>query len=294
MQMAAGFARIRSVLGVLPEAVGKQMDDHGNRPNADSQAVAEFAKCADSEAPRTLYSQAGIALVVAGDNMFALDRVLTEPVMSFAPWVLGRTILEAASLAMWLLDPTVDLETRMSRSMSLRLSHLRDQATYARTAPRRQVEAEDQLTHAVSHVAERVKSIEMQGRQLGIPLKRDKKGRLIGFGCGMPPATQLADIFGEASTYRLLSGLAHGRMWAQLALGMRRTRSDEPAVEQHVTPVAALFLVVCAVEWFSRPAWNYFQLNGWDVIRLAATLERAYDQVGLGEHTRFWRMAARE
>jgi len=264
------------------------MDENLHQPRKGSRAAAELATYRGTKAVQTAYAQAEIALTVAGDSMGALERALTEPVTTFAPWVLGRSVLESASVALWLLDLEIDPKTRISRSMSLRLSHLVDEAKYARSALERHPEAAEYFKQAGPDVKRRIRGLVKQAEKLEIFVKRDKNERLIGFGAGTPSVTELADTCGEAATYRMLSAAAHGRTWAQLALSLRRIKGAL-GVEQHLSVESALFLIVSSVQWFARAVWNYFVLNGWDIKRLQLVLEAAYDQVGLREELRFWR-----
>jgi hypothetical protein len=221
--------------------------------------------------------------------MSALERTLVEPVMTFAPWTTARGVLESASVAAWLLEVEVEPLTRVSRGMTLRLKHLEDEKTYAGAALERHPEAAEYLKAAGPHVEQRIKSIVEQATTLEVPQKHDRNGRLIGFNEVMPSVTELADLaFSEGATYRLLSAVAHGRWWARRAVGLRPVEGKK-AVEPYLTLEAALFLILNAIDWFTRPTWAYFKLNGWDLQRLASTLELQYNQAALNESTRFWR-----
>ena len=283
----AKFDQLRAVLHVLPEALGALMDDT-KQPLDGSRAFVERRD--GGEVAKSAHVQAGLAIVVAADHMSALERELTDPVMTFAPWTTARGILEASAVAMWLLGD-VDLNTRMARSLSLRLRHLKDQETFARDAHRRDP-GNAGFIAAIPDIRARFQHLEKRAASLSIPAKRDKRGRLIGFGEGMPSITELADNeLGEGGTYRLLSAMAHGRVWANLALGLRHLKQKgEPVVEQHLTVEAAQFLIVKALDWFARPGWAYFKLNGWDLNKLVSILEAAYDQASLVEEARFWRI----
>ena len=280
------FDKLRSTLGALPRAIGRLMDETAG-PNEGSRAAEEFGKA--GELVKAAHVQAELAIIVAADHMAALERQLTEPVMTFAPWTTDRGILEASSTAMWLLAD-VDLKKRVERSINLRLRHLEDQEIYVRDALKRHQDVPS-FVEALPHIKARVQHLIEQAATLDIPQKRDRRGRLIGFGEGLPTATELADSQLDAGgTFRLLSAVAHGRTWANLALGLRRFVSEgTPKVEQQLTVDAARFLILSALDWFARPTWADFKLNGWDLKRLATILEGIYDQAALVEKTRFWR-----
>ena len=285
------YRRMLETLDFLPRAFGDLKDDNEAGWRANSQAAEESATFPDTEAVWTAYSQASLAITVAGDNTFAIERALTEPVMTVAPWVLARAVLESASVAAWLLDPKIDASTRVSRSMSLRLKHLRDELTYARSALVEHPEADEDFTKAIAAVELRINGLPMIAQKRGITPGHDKKGKLIGFPDAVPGFTDLADALGEGDTYRLLSGLAHGRSWAILPLAMRNAGvvTGVPIVEQDLSANSAIFIMSAVAEWFSKPAWNYVLLNGWDLGRLERILEEAYDRLHMVDDRRFWR-----
>lgn len=285
------YRRMLETLDFLPRAFGDLKDDNEAGWRAKSQAAEESATFPDTEAVWTAYSQASLAITVAGDNTFAIERALTEPVMTVAPWVLARAVLESASVAAWLLDPKIDARTRVSRSMSLRLEHLRDQLTYARSALARHPEADKDFTKAIAAVKRRINGLPIVARKRGITPRHDKKRKLIGFPDATPAFTDLADNLGEGDTYRLLSGLAHGRSWAIMPLAARNAGmvAGVPMIEQHLSAKSAIFLISGVAEWFSKPVWNYVLLNGWDLGRLERILEEAYDRLHMVDDRRFWR-----
>ncbi len=124
--------------------------------------------------------------------------------------------------------------------------------------------------------------------KLGLEVRHDRKGNPVGFGDGLPSATELAERLGEGLTYRLFSGLAHGRMWAQLGLAIRETRGTRRAVEQHITPEGVLILTMKCADWFCKPVWDYFHLSGWDTTPLKAAFRDAYDALKVKRERRFW------
>jgi hypothetical protein len=284
------FEKLRDTVSGLPSAVGLLMDEMAE-PRNGSQAAKE--RLAAGEIAKAAHLQARIAIIVAGDHMFALRRQLVEPVMTFAPWTTARGVLEAAASAMWLLECD-NVTTRIARSLSLRLRHLEDERTYVLDAGQRHPKVSS-FVEAAPDIEARIQRLEQQARKLGIAPKWNKRQQLIGFGEGMPNITELVDSqLQEGGTYRLLSAAAHGRTWANLALGLKRNVSQGRLVlQQSLTLNAALFLVVSSLEWFSRPVWAYFELNGWDLERLRTVLEAEYDKASLRPATRFWRLEVR-
>ena len=206
--------------------------------------------------------------------------------MTFSPWTTARGVLESASTAMWILQD-VDFKTRMARSLALRLEHLDDEAIFVRDARRHHPHVRS-FVEAIPYVKGRIHHLEEVAARFEIPAKRDRRGRLIGFGSAKPSSTDLAEQgFGEGGTYRLLSAVAHNRTWAASMVSLRPVDTGV-SVEQHMTVEAARFLIVSAVDWSARAAWAYFRFNGWDLQKLAAVLEANYDQAALVRQERFW------
>ena len=212
--------------------------------------------------------------------------------MTFSPWSIARGVLESSATAVWLLED-VDVTERLARSFSTRLQHLQDQQSYARDALKRDPEITE-FKQALPIIGERVTHLISAAKDFGIPQKRDRNDRLIGFGSGMPNIMEMVDKqLDEGGTYRLLSAVVHARTWALLPTGFRRVDTGSGiTLEQNLTVDSARFLVIRVIVWFARPTWSYFSLNGWDCKRLAAVLESTYDYAALVEDTRFWRTSS--
>ena len=281
-----------SALVNIVENLGKKMDEYRDEPATGSIAARELAALSDPTPLKTAFSQGVQRLVAAGDHCFALERVLRPSAQSHAPWSIARGVLEASSVAKWLLDPSLDIDTRLSRSMSLRLSSLREQKKFAGEGLDGRPEMVKSFDQISSHTDERIQHVVSQANQLGIPEKRDAKKRLLGFGEGLPNKINLAQqVFGDAWVYRILSGVAHGESWATLVLTMRRV-GERNAVTQHLTPEAVRFLVIRCIDWFAHAVWVYFALNGWDMQKLATSLEENYRLAHIDPRRRFWQISA--
>ena len=138
----------------------------------------------------------------------------------------------------------------------------------------------------------RITSMERNAAAVGIKRRLSKKGKLIGFGDGLPSATRLAEIFGEGPRYRLLSAVTHSAMWATIPLSYKRVDRSPNALTQNLRPVIALSLIQDSMEWFARIAWDYFTLNGWGLKRLSSIFESEFDKLDFAEDNRFWKGTA--
>jgi hypothetical protein len=69
-------------------------------------------------------NQAVASLTAADDQLIGMQHVLREPLTTFGITTLARGVIEASARAWWLLDPSVDVRTRVARSMTSRLETL--------------------------------------------------------------------------------------------------------------------------------------------------------------------------
>lgn len=283
------YKSIKGSLSSFSAALRPLFDAYKSHWEPGSLAAKEATSFPGSEALATAYTQASLAILVAGDHLAAIDRVLTEPVMTFAPWTALRAVLESSATSLWLLEKGISAEERVTRSMALRYQHLLDAKTFWREAVGRDSEDRDRIRTATQHVDQRLRNIESTAKARNIKLKHDGRDRVIGIGDGVPDLVVLIErTLGERQMFRLLSGLAHGRTWVQLALSLRRVAGVK-AVTQHLDPIAATNVMIDAIIWFSRAVWAYFDLTGRDLDALKKIMEQQYDQAHLKAETRFWR-----
>lgn len=114
-------------VGVLAQQRG------GNHlPAADSPAAAEYAYESQLNIGMpigNLYMNAALLMGAAGDMCRAVALVVgreTDP-HAWAPFPLARTTLDSASMAYWLLEPGIDPESRVKRSLALDIAGAREQ-----------------------------------------------------------------------------------------------------------------------------------------------------------------------
>ena len=278
-------ARGRGALGSLPRRVGKRIDVYQQEPSPGSLAAFELATSPRPQSVASSHILAKLLLTSSADYMFGLQRTLKEPTMTEAPFALARGVLEAAARASWLLDPNIDVVTRVSRSMSLRLSGLESQATLTRSSEKSHRVA---FAGVLQKSQGQIGSLKREAKTLGIRV-RIKKGKLTVFGEGLPSNVNLAARFGEEPMYRLLSAVAHSEYWATFSVSYVKSDRKAGVVEQGLRPEAALFLTQACIKWFSRVAWDYFALNGWGLKRLSSILESEFDKISVAAPDRFWR-----
>jgi hypothetical protein len=199
-------------------------------------------------------------------------------------------MLESASIAAWLCEPTIDAMTRVGRAFAHRYEGLEQEVRLAKALHRPAAE--------VSKLEDHINDVENVAAGLGFPRLRNRKGERFGIGQVMPSATEMIRrILDEEVAYRLLSAVAHGHVWAIQQLGFRQAASAVPslhgvtltAFEKHSgTLEGCCFLATRVAKSFALPLWNQCRYFGWDSSRLSALLASVHDEVQAATGIRFW------
>jgi hypothetical protein len=257
--------------------------DHARRPLAGSQLEGECRGFSDAEALVVAYDHGTFLSLLVADQLAALVRELSPPILSLSPWTTLRMILEAAALSAWLLDPSVDAMTRVRRSFAHRFKGLVEQKGAAKSmSPADLIEAERQLDALVA-----------SADALGFPPLLDKNSKRNGAGVRMPNSTDLVtDVFDAGILYKILSAFVHGHSWACLELGFGRDddgTGKDATIFHYIEPFHMLGHLLHAALWFAKPVWYQSRLNGYDLPALKGIFERHSDRVQIAEKERFWR-----
>ncbi|GMU39236.1 MAG: hypothetical protein AMXMBFR23_01020 [Chloroflexota bacterium] len=228
------------------------------------------------------------AIVFAGDHAFALRRLLTSPVMTFAPWTVTRGVIEACSQRLWFLDPALTVSGRVARGLNARLTSINDGDKFVRGSTRTEAKAEsERLQHRREHLTE-VAAAE------GIEVI-SARGRVIGFGERVPQISQVVAAAGYASPYRLFSAISHQRTWATIGTGF--TVVDDEAdhgmgikrLEQRMTPEIATYLTTTSLQAIVAAMYRLVVYAGWEPSLFAADLDAILDRTILNPRLRPWR-----
>lgn len=270
-------------------------------PTPNSQAITELKSFQCSESVMTAYSQGSVLSVAATDQSKAFIRTVVEPAQTFAPWTCVRAVVESSALAAWLLDPVIDVRTRVQRSFALRYEGLIQAVKFVRVAGN-QADIDKSI--------KRIDDVEQDALNLGYPKVMDKQGKKrIGIGQLMPSATDLVkEVLDKEFEYRLYSAVAHGHQWALIHLGLRlvdqqtiesNNASEVPKwsaaaqtaglLEPHIRPNDVVYLSMTAATAFTKAFWFMCQLFGWDTEGAKNLLERNYLPLRIVKDLWFWR-----
>jgi len=227
-----------------------------------------------------------MALASARDHLEAVDLIVRCGQPSVAHWTSLRGLLEAASIASWLLNPAIVAHERVSRSLALRFSTFIQQ---------RKIASAEGDTTTVAAIDVRLDDVEEVAASLGFTPIRSKNGVRDGIGQRKPQATELAESeFDLRNVYRSLSSVAHCDSAVILELGFKRVEDDadgQPVLQRDVSLEQLKLVLGNALMLYARPLWMQVTQYGFDRARAAEALERAYSQSGLAAtgSLRFWR-----
>jgi hypothetical protein len=232
-----------------------------------------------------------VLIEVAADQLMAFIKTVSQPAQSIAPWTCTRALIESAALAAWLLDPSLDIRTRVQRSFAFRYEGLSQQVKFAHAA---RINAD---------LASRIDQVEGVALGLGFSRVENQRRERIGIAQQMPSITNLVNqTLGEEETYRLLSAVAHAHPWALQQLSFQRVHGERirlpdsitdgvnaPRIEKSLSTLSVAFLCLKSAYVFARPVWFRCLLFGWDSERLRSILNNAFDSLGFQQpNRRFW------
>ena len=271
-------------LRFLASASNDAISRYRGVPSADSTASQELSRFADPSVLKEAYNKGVRSLVVACEYVLALDRTLSEPNLSFSPWACLRHILESCSMCIWMLDTSIELEERATRTLNVQFEenkHERTYLTYLRKNLSLSRASAPELTLWIKKADERETRLRCQAQQLGIKEKRNNRDRLLGFGDGPESITDRIDATLKDTffPYSLLSPQAHGDTWAILVLSTE-TRSVVPTdVVSNLSPLHAISLISDSLHLIAKALQNYYDLYGYDIAEYLTVLGPAQEQV---------------
>lgn len=133
------------------------------------------------------------------------------------------------------------MNDRRSRALNLRLHSLREQSKVgkprARTGKPKRKQTDEEIRHAqqAKHdLRQRCTALEDQAAALGIEVRLDRNGRILGFGSAPLPDKWegVADAMDEGElAYGVLSGFGHSEPWALLRTERARPTADPDVME---------------------------------------------------------------
>jgi hypothetical protein len=251
----------------------------------------------------TAFTQGSLLIDAAADQLIAFTKTVTEPAQAFAPWICTRGVIEAASVAAYLLDPDIEAQERVRRGLARRHQGLAEQARFLRATKEHANEWSCFMPeNAATQVESRITLLKKEACAMGFLQPKKKENDPDKPNIEMPSYTWLAtQLLDGEPTYRLLSGFAHANEWVQIALSMRKTGQTSAFVttetgnttvyhlEKVLSAEHVALLCTVIVRAFNRPIWHKTRLYGFNTKRLQEILEPAFYNLRIGnEDYRFW------
>ena len=256
--------------------------------HAESIAAKENELLKSPEQLETTFSIATISMESAADHLAAFSDLLKEPVKTLAPYTCVRSLMEMSALACWLLDPAIDAKTRLGRTFAHRYSEFVEQ---------RKTLGKDSTQ--LEKILKRIEKVEGDALIFGFPKLRDKNDEIFGIAQPYPTIIELIGVtFGKQFEYRLLSGVAHGQVWALQQAGFELVEHELgegnkiKALTKVIVPNIAIYFGMVAVVCFSRVLFSLWTIFGWERAEIVDLLEATFEKLGYVEALRFWRTVA--
>lgn len=298
--MSGGIGR--DPIGVAREALSSfhsRSAELTNRDGPSAQTPSPFADdvaaFSRSESVHTVYGQSMTLIEIAADHVTAFLKLISEPCETIAPWTCSRTLLDVASLAVWIVEPGLDVRERIGRSLALRYEGLSQRLKWARAASTDDTRINPQLA------VERIAHVTAEAGKVGFDPVLDRNDRQVGIGTRMPSVTErVRTMLDQEDTYRLLSAIAHGHFWAarQAGFDVSGTKEKKPdgARVAHMTKAvnaAGMFYLATAIAAaFGKATWCHARYAGWKHHDVEDLLSQLFDRLAITEEHRFWLAAS--
>jgi hypothetical protein len=253
-----------------------------SEPQDGSQAKKEIRDSAYPTLLETAYSIGSISIEAAGDHLVGFADLLKEPVKTIAPLTCIRSLMESASIACWLLDPSIDAHSRLSRSFSFRYSGFVEQ---------RKLFSLLGDAGELARIDARIRKVEADAIACGYTPILDRNGNRCGIAQATPTTIELVKFLGKEFDYRVLSGVAHAHPWAIQQVGF--VTIDNPnggkALTKALIPNMAVYFGMTGVVLFAKAIWFLWQLYGWEKNEITNLLEDSFTRLNYSDAMRFWR-----
>ena len=249
---AEPLVAMRRTLSSLPGEV-IEYDAKADPKYLSGSQADQDARSTDEMAVETLIGQAKMALMSAADHMAAVERALDGPLLTFSPWTVARTVLEATALVYWLLEPTGPTRDRISRSLVLRVLDVDGQIRFEKS----QRKGASASSNALANLASRRDEIVRRATGLQIPVayKNDRVTKIGSISLSLPSVSLMREFLDAEQEYRMLSGAEHQRFTPLRELAMR----DLPGTDGRVSIPSIdsnkyRYLIISPIKWYGAAA----------------------------------------
>lgn len=284
---------VREALISLYDGIKSLRGEIAGPPVAGSPYANELAVSRRKQSLDTAWSISLMLIDSGEEHLMAFVKTITAPILPIACWTCVRSMLEPCARAAWMLDPTIDGETRIQRTFAVQFAGMSQDLKFTR--------AMNQPKQVQDKIKRKIAKVELNALDLGFPKLRDrrKKKRIVGIGVKMPTATDMVkEVLDEEAAYRIFSAVSHGQAGTirQLSfapvsrngLTVQMGGSPARAFKKTVNPDLMAWLGLIAAGAFARPIWYQFKYAGWDTGPLRKQLEATFDRTRATSSVRFW------
>jgi len=278
--------RAREIIDRFLENTSIEFNKYNNLPSSNSIAIQEKQTFSMPKLVEDAHYSGSLSIEAAADHFMAFTDLITEPVKTLAPFTCIRGLLESSALAIWLLDPKIDVDSRIKRCFAFRYKGFIEQIKYSRLI--KNVTSEEKIL-------ERIKLKNEKAKLLGYSEILDKKGNISAIGQHMPSIVELIELtLNGEKDYRILSAVAHGQHWAMFQIGFRVIEVKQPdgsttkTLEKSLNSELVFYLISIAFPAFAKALWHLWQLYGWDLQEIKNLLDSTANELNYNLKLRFW------
>lgn len=267
---------------------GKIFRQYENNPVNGSQAFNEREHFAEKKLIIESQNRGLYSVEFAADHLLAMTKSIDTNIAFFT---LARGTLESAALALWFLDGTVDDVVRTGRFLNSRFTELnaKDKYLVASGGAAEPDKIDTLFTRAVA--LGYVENTNAGGDRIGIGHPGTANGNLY-----FPKITALIDTtLAQKDTYSILSGVAHGFVWATSVMGFEiiERKIDEATtikvLSKEIAPKPIFYAFLKVFPAFAKSTFALWSLYGWNRDELKPLYEKAFDELWMNDDQRFWR-----
>src|SRR5436853_4883368 len=261
-------------------------NQYNNVPAPNSLAYQEQNSGPNQELAKDVHYRGMLSMESAADHLMVFADSIAEPAKTVAPWTCVRGLLESCALAVWFLDPAIDMKVRVRRCFAFRYVGFVQQIKFYQV---------EKMQPEIDYIKQRMINVDQEEVTLSYVRLLNKKGDINGIALLMPNITELiGTTLKREAEYRLLSGVAHGHHWAIQQIGFREIEVKNQdgqvtkVLEKHLPPNFVLYVANIAVTSFARVIWYLWSLYGWNLKEAGHLLDTTYDQLHYKPEFRFW------
>ncbi len=282
---------VPDIIEEFMDNIGNEMNNAHEKPNGykplvGSQGALELLSDEFSTCIENVYTIGNILLEVSGEYIYAFSRAISNPLLTFAPYIIARNILETSSIVAWIFDPNISAKDRCERYYGFEFISQIKHEQFARLV----ASTEDHKIAIEDHenANKELQKIIADAKVKGFCIHIDNE-KPTGIGKGFPSSTDLVDKYlGMGNLYRLYSAVIHGHHWALRALGFSFSRlspEGDHLFEKYIDP-RMLFLLTFNVMTACNLAYSKkFHMYGWDKddidMKFALSMKRIKDNLAL-------------